>query len=225
MKILKDTYKKTGNLHHAYLLEGEKENSRKRLFNFIEKDLEQPIQANPDFWHQQFETFAIDDARALKEVHALKSFSQNKKIFILETVFMTNEAQNALLKVFEEPTPNTHFFIIMPSSDVLLPTLRSRLFIISRDVNTGESSEGEVEAKKFLALPIPDRLKKVALLAEEKDKLGAINLVEHILKIAHAKKYPAALLEDLLKTRSYLNDRSPSLKLLLEHIALTIPVS
>ncbi len=127
MKFLIDSYKKTGELHHAYVLEGDKENIRTQLFSFIEDQIQQSVRGNPDVWHSQFETLTVDDARALRDTQSNKAITTGKKIFIIETRLMTIEAQNALLKVFEEPTPNTHFFIITPTAEVFLPTLKSRV--------------------------------------------------------------------------------------------------
>ena len=95
-------------LHHAYLLEGIAESILKELHEFLEEGLSFHIKGNPDFWHGAFDTFGIDDGRALKEMQSRRPVGE-RKIFIVQANFFTREAQNALLKVFEEPTPNTHF--------------------------------------------------------------------------------------------------------------------
>ena len=40
------------------------------------------------------------------------------------------DAEHALLKIFEEPKKNTHFFLIVPDKNALLPTLVSRFYFI-----------------------------------------------------------------------------------------------
>ncbi len=219
MKILVDTYKSTGNLHHAYILEGEKETLRQKLFDFIEHDLHQAIKGNPDVWHQTHDTFTIDDARDIREVQSNKALGTGKKIFIVELRSMTAEAQNSLLKVFEEPTPHTHFFIIMPSAEVLLPTLRSRVMIIPAEASTHEPHK---EAEDFLKAPISARIKIAAEISEEKDKARAIKLVDGLIHKLHGEKMKPEVMQELLLSRGYLNDRSPSIKLLLEHIAIVL---
>jgi DNA polymerase III delta prime subunit len=220
MRVLIDTFKTTGNIHHAYLLEGEREGIRKELLHFIEKHLKINIIGNPDVWQSQFETFTIDDARKLREAQANKAIAGEKKIFIIETRGMTLEAQNSLLKVFEEPTPHTHFFMIVPSAEVFLPTLRSRTVIISQHNDTSSVS---AETKEFLHASKDSRLKMIEEIIEEKDKARAIGLIDGLLKALHSKASPQ-ILQELLKCRMYLHDRSPSLKLLLEHISLILPV-
>lgn len=204
------------NLHHAYLITGSHEEIRPVIFDFIEKKLKHPVQGNPDFWHERYDTLTIDDARALRDTQANKALTAGKKIFVIELHFITQEAQNALLKVFEEPTPHTHFFIIAPSRELFLPTLRSRVQIISHQEKEGRKDSF---VSDFIKAPLPERLKMLEEMIEEKDKVKAIAFVDGVIKQAHKNKMDSKVLEELLKVRSYLNDRSPSVKLLLEHTA------
>ncbi len=222
MQFLIDSYKKTGQLHHVYILEGEKESTREKLYHFLENELEEKVKGNPDLWHTRHETLTIDDARELRDTQANKAISTGRKLFIIETRFMTIEAQNALLKVFEEPTPNTYFFIITPTAEVFLPTLKSRVVRIAVEGNENDAQE---LAQDFLKNSYKKRLETVAGIVEEKDKGQAIELINALLVELHDKKQKdTQVMQELLTTRNYLNDRSPSLKLLLEHIALIVPV-
>jgi len=49
-----------------------------------------------------------------------------RAILIDDAHCMTEQAQNALLKSLEEPPPTSHVFLITPSPQTLLPTIRSR---------------------------------------------------------------------------------------------------
>ncbi len=218
MQILIDTYKNTGTLHHAYLIQGDRDNISTELLEFLEKDLKFPVIGNPDFWHEKQDTFGIDQARALRDAQSNKGVRGDRKVFIIETRAITLEAQNALLKAFEEPTAHTHFFIIIPSVELVLPTLRSRVSIISHEDNSASSRK---QAKAFLALPISDRMKLIEEIVEEKNKTQAIEIVDGLIYELKDSKNTFAL-KELLQCKSYIQDRSPSLKLLLEHIALII---
>lgn len=223
MKLIIDTFKNTGGIHHAYIIEGQNEPIREKLLAFIEHDLEHPIQGNPDFWHEKFDTFTIDDARALREQQALKAIAYPRKIFVLEVYSMTAEAQNALLKIFEEPSAGTHFFIITNSADVFLPTLRSRVIVVEDD---GKTDAQKALIQKFRSSLMAERMNMIAPIIEEKDKAAAGNFIDGLI-IELSKKQTAesaSLLKELLQMRSYLADRSPSLKLILEHIAVTLPI-
>ena len=222
MKIIEETFENTGNIHHAYIIEGEREAMRAKLFDFLNNTLEHPTKGNPDFWHEQFETFSIDDARRLREMQNLKPIAYQRKVFVVEVLSMTVEAQNALLKIFEEPASGTHFFIIAHSAELFLPTLKSRVVV----VHAAQDENKNLDAKKFLGLSISERLALVGTIVEEKDKLQANELVDGIIRELSGTKLKenAHILPELLKLRSYLSDRSPSLKLILEHISLILPV-
>lgn len=71
------------------------------------------------------EDFKVEDA---KEVigEAYKS-EENTKTLILGAKSFTIPAQNALLKILEEPPRNIVFILIAPNKSTFLPTVRSRL--------------------------------------------------------------------------------------------------
>ncbi|MCX8015975.1 MAG: hypothetical protein N2692_01585 [Patescibacteria group bacterium] len=57
--------------------------------------------------------------------------TEEKKVLIIKSVeSLSLEAQNALLKITEEPPPRTSFFFISNDENSILPTLLSRLRII-----------------------------------------------------------------------------------------------
>lgn len=239
MIFLRNIYRKNGSIHHAYVFEGEKVDIVSGLLKFLEKDFGVETKNNPDFSYQEFETFTIDDGRALREMHGRRAIS-GKKIFVISTQFVTIEAQNSLLKIFEEPSEGAHFFLIMPNTQVIIPTLRSRLVVVDRATLYSCGSKADVgaeiyEAKndskkmasKFLLVGAAERLSLVKNIIEEKDKGKAIDFVsalEEILSVGlNAKK--ADVLAEILIVKKYLHDRAPSVKLLLEHLCLFVTIS
>ena len=224
MQPVSDVYKKTGTIHYAYAIQGNKEIVLPTLLNFLEKDFGVTTKNNPDFSLQEFESISIDDARDLKERLGRRAIS-SKKVFILAARFITIEAQNALLKLFEEPTENTHLFLIMPNTNILLPTLKSRLVVIDQK-NASESDRNAQLVKKFLANKPAERLILIKEIVEEKDKGKAIDFVT-ALEINLAKRQKdstvAKSLSEILLVKKYLHDRASSVKLLLEHLSLVIP--
>jgi DNA polymerase III delta prime subunit len=232
MQLIIDTYKNTGALHHAYCICGERGAILPSLYDFLTDSFGFPIQANPDFMLIETDSFGIDESRMIQEIHNRKSFEEaGRKVSVIAANTLTREAQNALLKIFEEPAAGNHFFIVTNSSDNLLPTLRSRLIIIESEAN---KSQHESQAKKFLMSSIPERLAIVKSLVdeindEEKTKTDAIAFVHSIeqslvakLNLSKATKEDIFKLEELSKCASYLRDRSPSVKQLLEHVALIV---
>lgn len=214
--------------HHAYFIHAFK-NGVDNLKEYFKEKFHISHKQNPDFFHEKYETLGIDESRRIKELHSSKSFvTGSKRIFIIECSGMTHEAQNSLLKIFEEPHEHTHFFILMPSVSVLLPTLRSRLYIIQSGKNR-EENENLKEAKDFLKLSIKDKIAFVDDLAkkisdesaEKSDAIGFLGNLEQALVENGVEKNKKAL-KAILKARDYMNDRSPSVKQLLEFVALSL---
>ena len=74
--------------------------------------------------------FLIDDA---KEVIREAYIAEDKTKYIVLAAKLFNEAsQNALLKLLEEPPHNIEFIIVTESKSALLPTVRSRLPLVTR---------------------------------------------------------------------------------------------
>ena len=78
-------------------------------------------------------SIGVDEIREkiLGEVY-LKPYLAKRRVFIIKDGdILSDEAQNALLKVLEEPPENVSFIICVTSQDKLLSTVLSRSFVIS----------------------------------------------------------------------------------------------
>ena len=227
MQELIDSYKSSKNLHHAYFLVGDGEEIFLELRGFLEEKVGVKTLGNPDFWYGKFNTLNIEGARGIAESQERKSFKSHlearlpsKKIFIIQTDFITEEAQNSLLKVFEEPTKGTHFFIISPQ-DNLLPTLRSRMQVIM--------SKTVFDSSKILNMEIAERLEKVKEITdmikdEEKTKQDAITLLNQIETELHNMdiEKSAKALKICESARASLYDRGAPVKMILENVMLSV---
>ena len=229
MQVIIDAYKKTRQLHHAYLIEGEREVVFTKLSAFLKDEIGVESAGNPDFWHGEFDKFGIDEGRRLKNLQSKRGVTSLPRVFIISTHFFTKEAQNTLLKVFEEPTEKTHFFIITPSAENILPTLRSRLFIVSDESVSDLSKESVTQADNFLHGDISERIKIIKPLIENKDKIKTIAFFDaletklhDVSKIKKEQKY-VDFLNDIMDYRPYLYGNAPSLKMILEHLVFTAP--
>jgi len=90
--------------------------------------------------------FLIDDA---KEVIREAYIAEEKIKYIILAAKLFNEAsQNSLLKLLEEPPRNIEFIIITESKAALLPTVRSRMPLISKK-SQKESLELDISLKKL----------------------------------------------------------------------------
>ena len=222
MDALLNLFKNTGRLHHAYVIEGEKSLILKDLVHFLKQEVGLEVVQNPDFSLVEFEQFGIHDSRDLRE-RQLNRAMTGKKIFIVAFRAITVEAQNALLKVLEEPTEDSHFFLVVPRAEVLLPTVRSRVVVVSHQAGEADRPE-EKEAKKFLKASVGERLAQIKVMLDEKDKSKMVPFVQALERILAKDGLTknAAKLAEIVAVEQYLNDRGASMKLLLEHVALVV---
>lgn len=80
-------------------------------------------------------TIGIETIRALKEAASLAANELEVKVFIIEYAdTMTTQAQNAFLKLLEEPPRDTYMLLLCESSTGLLPTVLSRAPLIRMQV-------------------------------------------------------------------------------------------
>lgn len=220
-------YKKTGYLHHAYVIEGLHEEVVPRLVKSIEQHLAISSRANPDFSITRHESFSIDEARALKEVERRAAWGGDKKIFIIGTLLFPFEAQNALLKTFEEPTSGTHFFIILPRAEILLPTLRSRVLVVDKK-GTDTNDEAREIAQNFLDANLENRFSIIKKLVERKDRDLFRRLLDHIEQMLNTRTQGrrsgevGSIFSEIFQAKIYLATRGSSPKMILEHIAMVV---
>ncbi|MFH1454976.1 MAG: hypothetical protein ABIF22_01505 [bacterium] len=219
-------------LHHAYCILGNTEDVINELEKFFLKELNFSIVNNPDFWYGKFDVMDIEDGRSIKNLHQNKPISGDKKIFVVSANFITEKAQNAMLKLFEEPRGDTHFFLVIPSLSNIIPTFKSRLFII----DTNEVGSSLINPKNFLKMSIGKRMeaaKKIceSISDEEQSKIEIIkflNSLESELKkkvnFLKTDNDELKMFEEIEKVRQYAGEQSPSLKMLLEYISLILPV-
>jgi len=214
--------------HHAYLVCSPRESGILHVKHVLAESGVQ-TEGNPDIRVWNEESFSVDTARDIREATAKKPFG-DKQVCIVAGNTFTVEAQNALLKTLEEPGEGTYIIIVTPHLGILLPTLLSRCVVLSVE---GESHDGTVEAKAFLALSTPARLTSLEKMIKNKDKSAALALLDGIITVMHedvgeegadALRASAPYLTELSDMRGYLTDRSSSVKLIMEHLALLLPV-
>ncbi len=212
--------------YHSHYLVGS-DALRAELKTILEDVHEITSRGNPDFFDAIYETFTIDDSRQLREMHGVRPVHiSGKKIFIISMDGITIEAQNALLKLLEEPAEYAYFFLIIPSAHLLLPTVKSRMI----PIETSSEKENTGEGEKFLKLSVAKRLDMIKGLLddiskEKKTKQDAIHFLNEIEAVLYAKQgvgKAQGALRTLDMAKKYSSDRAPSLKMLLESVALSV---
>lgn len=230
------------NLHHAYLILGERVKAREQLLLHL-TELEIATSGNPDIFVFGDELFGVGEARALTARAREKGFT-GRKIFLISPARITPEAQNALLKTFEEPVPNTHFFLVLQEEAQVLPTLLSRMRVVkinsadferkttqvfsaenlarARAVALREafSYQNPPSADLFLGLQVKDRLEFAKKFADEEQDLRVF--LDELLGILRSSDGGQTSVRRVYGLRRFALDRTASPRLVLEHLALVL---
>lgn len=209
--------------HHAYVYEGPlkllenlSHDARER-FGFAQFQ-------NPDVHIRGFEKFGIDESRALVSLSSLRS-ATGRALYIIGFASATSEAQQALLKLLEEPQDGSVYVLLVPHG-TLISTIRSRTAEYPEKL---EHAVSIAAAKKFLASAYKERSAQITAMLKEDEGVREdvreflSGLEQLLMKHMHTSKEIRQGLEDIAKVRSYIGDRAPSLKMLLEHLAVTLP--
>ena len=193
---------------------------------FIDKDRFSYI------FSKHYDSFKIDDARAIKSLSVEKT--NKESLFIISFTHINDEAQNTLLKLIEEPRSQTTLFFIFPQSKKLLPTIRSRMEIISLN-RVLNMNERKIDVKTFIALPLNEKFSLVKELNrkpkkdetdfEKMTKSDLQNFLDD-LEIFYAKQKPSTkrntVLQLITQSRGYMNASSVSIKMILDNLSLNM---
>lgn len=204
---------------HAYLIRSES-----GIADFLTSLEERGIKTagNPDCFLREFESFSVEDARAVSSFAYFKPVGERKYI-VISAQSMTVEAQNALLKIVEEGSGSSVFFFVLPGGVPVVPTLESRCITIKTIDNKQKTKDGE----EFLKMSYKGRLEVAEKFAKDHDREGARQLVRSLLAAAgnpqaNVPRISVEKLRDLLDADRYLQLSGSSPKIIIGHLALTL---
>lgn len=218
--------------YQAFVIEAGAEEGIKCAEMWAAQNLGMDTQGNPDFVVLRHGLFSVADARRVSELAAGAAFAGAQRVLVIAAQRAYHEAQNALLKLFEEPPRGTSVFLILPTLGGLLPTLRSRVqILISSDDAKPAISE---MAEEFLKASREKRTALIKKLTSGKDdedrqerRDDAIQILNGIEAVAYAQfkkdRSIAILLSEIATLRGYLYDRSAPIRMILEHLSLVLP--
>jgi hypothetical protein len=166
--------------------------------------------------------FGIDDARRLiSDAYRRPDGDALEKVLIVATEFITEEAQQALLKIIEEPPLSTRFIFVIPQGYSFLSTLESRFERVQ-----GRKEERNTHTfAEFKSVTYSERLALIEQAVKNKDHDWQSNikygLVQYV--IFESDDLSTRVLKELEYVVRLLLTRGASNKFLLEHLALTLP--
>lgn len=253
MESILENYKKEGKLHHGYLLLGDIETTLGAVEEMVEKISGLRLAGNPDYFLSKENSLSVKESRRIKEAAGMRGFSGKKRFFVIAANTFSEEAQNALLKILEEPIEGNHFFVITERENALLPTVRSRLAVLKGAQKDFKSGEYYLDAEKFLSFNSIDRLIFVKKFLKDKNSEkendlkedDELNKEDEDTEVSPRKK-TAELIEsleflfsqkykedpqkyekemcELLKMESYSKDPAFLPRLILEYLSFLLPI-
>lgn len=186
----------------------------------IEPELRTP---GANVFHYLNDQLRVDEARSIIDRLARRPLGAREQAVVVFARQATHEAQNALLKCFEEPYENTSLVLIVPHESLLLPTLRSRFTTVERGAGASETAL----AAAFMSASYKERLDEIASRTKAKDSAWVRTLVETLSTYMHdslsIEKAPHTY-RALALCANAVGRRGMSDKMFLEHLALALPV-
>ncbi len=171
-----------------------------------------------------YDRLAIDDVRRIKTEASLLESTDTSRILFIGATDIGIEAEQALLKLLEEP-PRGATILLVTNKTTLLPTILSRV--------VGLGAHDTLQTKSaLLPLNVADRLAYILKLTKDSDdsevsRKAILSELKALIDVARTEaragdtKYQS-LLSDLLDISIAIETRGAPTKMLLEHLAITL---
>ena len=195
----------TPNLNSTILaIGGERDHQSITLAYLTTQNLIRPDQLRPDLiWlNQAGESLKIKTVRELIVQSSYATYSQKTRIFVLlHADNSSSPAQNALLKIIEEPPTNTLIILTANHPKQLLPTIQSRCILIhtnqlenkkqtdqTNNLTQPDSEEITALAQQLLTPATFTHIKAIALAEQYKNRDEAMQLIIKLINYLHQQQ-------------------------------------
>ena len=197
--------------HHAVLLE-----SATVTDTAAELSKSEPLLEVQTFYQKEF---GIDLVRSLTATaYRSPATGYEQLCVVIGFESATVEAQNALLKLLEEPPASTQFVVCVPARSILLPTVLSRL-----SLGSPVDSSGIHQLPSLFTMPLKEALALIEQRHKQKDKAwfvaeqrALVAWVSGVDLLALSPSFRHAIALAVAR----LNTRGASNRWLLEHLVL-----
>ena len=186
------------------------------------------IEKDPESKNSQ--SIGIEDIKTIHKKIFLKPFkSETKAIIINDSHLLTIEAQNALLKILEEPPANTIIVISIPKKELMLPTILSRCKIIEIkeeqvSLTPPENSKLDIDLNIILNGKVGDRLKIAQDVGTKEEAAIWLTKMSIFIRTKLIEDYSNSkylnLLSSLQKTNMIVQSTNVSQRVALENLFL-----
>jgi hypothetical protein len=206
--------------HHAHVIEHTENDiplkERVETSGFAPEDIHEFL----------FPEGGVDEVRMLSERVYLRPRG-DAALYVVTCATFTPQAQNALLKLLEDPPEHAVIVLGVAAPRTLLETIRSRVHILH---DGALSAAPLLQPETLLDATLPTRLLLIEPLIELKDIDAACACVESVLALIHtryADDYEILLdqTRSAAQTCAYLRMQGAMTKMLLEAWVLTLPLT
>lgn len=170
-----------------------------------------------------YDVMTVSEARAFIELARERPLEARARTIVLVSRQLSEAVQNTLLKILEEPPATTELHIVIPHIGMLLPTVRSRVQVLASEENEAEL---DTDVTAFLAATIPERINMIAVWQkDENEEVGraVIHMVGQWL-VANPDVATSSIRRAYQLVDTWYRLPGASRKMLLEELALTVPV-
>lgn len=172
-------------------------------------ELQQP---SVDVVHLRSPQWGIAQSRELAAAASTRPVERDVRALVVQTERLTNEAQNALLKLLEDPPATTCVHVLVPGPDRLLETVRSRLQVATTETQTAADADWQT----LRAQPLATQLSEITARTKAKDT----GWQHAVLTAAVADTTVPALVRQQID--QYAAQAGASRKMLLEELVLSL---
>jgi len=178
-------------------------------------------------------SFTIESIRDIQKQMYLTPFKGTQKAIIIASAGqLTLPAQNALLKMLEEPPAHTLLFLLAKNTDAFIPTVLSRVFLFSventfvddipesKELLQGTSPLKPSQALKYAEILAKDSSKTLSILEQTLVVLRQ-NLFKKI-EAGENSSYEKKAMREILKAHTTLSRTNTNTRMTLEHVFLTL---
>lgn len=170
----------------------------------------------------------IDTARAI--ITWANIPYNDEKVAVISFHTASLPAQNAMLKILEEPRVGVRFILVTSNKDSLIDTVLSRLHEVKNKTQKVVADKN-INAEEFLQTQNVSRMKLpfvIELLSQideegRKDRESVRIFILSLVEVLNSLKVESRYITETLQVASYASDPSASGKALLEYLALLLP--
>ena len=181
-----------------------------------------------DVFYKFSDSIGIDDILEIKQFASRNPVAQEVVTLAVECNKVTQQAQNALLKVLEDPPVKTQFVFFVSSKSVFIPTVHSRLHDVTayfKDEYETNVLSGELSRSSQVTDFIKNTYKERLAFIDSMVKAEKIDDFIDVLKSEHSEiSIDASDKAALSFVMQNIYQPGASKKMLLEYLALHLSV-